>query len=152
MFFKFTNYNLGLEIKKGTKLINKSDFFNNTNLPKEAEESCLFVLQEPTTDSITYINFLGYSDSKDDMKNIIQDLISNNLDSNYDLLLYEKLKAINKQTLHILNFNNEKNRLLMIATKIKSKIVVLSSTYHESNDQIMQEFNLDLAKSIVSLD
>ena len=144
----FKELGAGLIIPNGTIVYKVEDAAKAFNFTPEQKQSCLLVLGDPVSDTMTIVNHLGETESQAEYEQLIQFSIKQSNENGCKLTNHNKVSATDGRELDILKFATSQNDVYVIYSCLNNKVFMSSTSCNNQNFKQAQAFANQLMTSL----
>ena len=144
----FKQLGAGLVVPDGTIVYKIDDAAKAFNFTPEQQQSCLLVLGDPVSDTLTIVNHLGEVENQAEYEQLIQFSIKQSNDNGCKLTNHNKVSATDGRELDILKFSTSQNDVYVVFGCINKNVVMSSTSCNNQNFKQAQAFANQLMTSL----
>ena len=143
-------YDVMLNLKKGTKIVNKEDVAKLLNLKDSQKNNCLLVLQDENSKCLFFLSSLGKVASKNDCDEIIEVFMQQNEKNGLKLTNHNKQTSTDGRELDIQKYVGPDYNSISIFSCIDNHLYYSLTQCHEVNIQEALGFSVEVMQSLCS--
>lgn len=118
----FKEFGIKFDLPENTLYYNKNDVLNMLGFSKKQLENCIMVVRDKFLNAFVIVNYLGETETDDDYKKLVKDLITKNKEADLELYDRKHLSSEDKRVLDIQIYHGYNSYTIAIFAKVKNRV------------------------------